>query len=166
MIGPMPSYLFYYFFSWVFTTSILRYKSALNPYPSVRGLLLRRSGVKIGRDVEINSGNLIFGRGRKPPALTLGDRVALGPNISFITSSYPSDSLLGRNSQVQGMIKRFAPINIEDDAWIGAGVIILPGVTIGRCSIVGAGAVVTKDVAPYSVMAGVPARVIRTLTPE
>lgn len=54
-----------------------------------------------------------------------------------------------------------APIVIEDDVWIGFGAIILPGVTIGKGSIVGAGAVVTKSIEPYSVVGGVPARLIR-----
>jgi maltose O-acetyltransferase len=53
------------------------------------------------------------------------------------------------------------PVIIEDDVWIGARVIILPGVKIGKGSIVGAGAVVTKDVEPYSIVAGVPAKLIR-----
>jgi maltose O-acetyltransferase len=54
-----------------------------------------------------------------------------------------------------------APIKIEDDVWVGFQAIILPGVTIGRGSIVGAGAVVTKDVPPYTVVVGVPARPLR-----
>ncbi len=55
-----------------------------------------------------------------------------------------------------------APIVIEDDVWIGFRAVVLAGVTIGRGSIVGSGAVVTKDVAPYSVVGGVPARVIKS----
>ena len=55
---------------------------------------------------------------------------------------------------------------IKDDVWIGAGVIILSGVTIGECSVIGAGAVVTKDVEPYTVVAGVPARKIRDINIE
>ncbi|MCA9936785.1 MAG: hypothetical protein KC415_22775 [Anaerolineales bacterium] len=54
-----------------------------------------------------------------------------------------------------------APIVIEDDVWIGFQAVILPGVTVGKGSIIGAGAVVTKDVPPYSIMGGVPARLIR-----
>ena len=59
----------------------------------------------------------------------------------------------------QGMIG--LGIKIEDDVWIGAGAIILDGVTIGRGSVIGAGAVVTKNIPPYSVAVGVPARVIK-----
>jgi len=55
------------------------------------------------------------------------------------------------------------PVVIEDDVWIGANAVVLPGVTIGARSVVGAGAVVVKDVAPKTIVAGVPARVIRDL---
>lgn len=54
-------------------------------------------------------------------------------------------------------------MKIKDDVWIGAGVIILSGITIGECSVIGAGAVVTQDVEPYTVVAGVPARKIKDI---
>lgn len=57
-------------------------------------------------------------------------------------------------------------VKIKDDVWVGAGVIILSGVTIGECSVIGAGAVVTKDVEPYTIVAGVPARKIRDINIE
>jgi acetyltransferase-like isoleucine patch superfamily enzyme len=57
------------------------------------------------------------------------------------------------------------PVTIEDGAYIGAGAIILKGVTVGRCAVVAAGAVVREDVAPYTVVGGVPASVIKTLDP-
>lgn len=56
-------------------------------------------------------------------------------------------------------------IAIQNDAWIGAGTIILPGVTVGECSVVGAGSVVTKDVPPYTVVAGNPAKFLRRVEP-
>jgi len=91
--------------------------------------------------------------------LRIGDRVAVGPNVSFICSSTPEQS--------QKMHKlypgKLAPICIDDDVWIGAGAIVLPGVRVHQCSVVGAGAVVTHDVPPYTVVAGVPAKPIRTL---
>lgn len=60
----------------------------------------------------------------------------------------------------------WAGVKIKDDVWIGAGAIILSGVTIGECSVIGAGAVVTKNVEPYTVVAGVPARTIRDIEIE
>jgi acetyltransferase-like isoleucine patch superfamily enzyme len=57
------------------------------------------------------------------------------------------------------------PVIIEDDVWLGEGVAVMPNVRIGRCSIIGANSVVTRDIPPYSVAAGAPARVIRTLQP-
>ena len=61
---------------------------------------------------------------------------------------------------------RMGGVKIKDDVWIGAGAIILSGVTIGECSVIGAGAVVTKDVEPYTVVAGVPARKIKDIKIE
>ena len=161
-----PSYLCHCLFWWIHSAKVLRCKAAACPYPSVRALLLRRSGVRIGRNVEINFGDLVLGRGRTPPPLVLGDRVALGPYVTFLTSSYPNDSVLCEHPEVKDQLKRFRPIEVEDDAWIGAGAIILPGMRIGRCAIVGAGAVVNRDVPPFAVVAGVPARLLRMLSHE
>ncbi|MDQ6795887.1 MAG: hypothetical protein M3067_13940 [Chloroflexota bacterium] len=61
---------------------------------------------------------------------------------------------------------RGEPVAIEDDVWIGANVVVLKGVTIGRAAVIGAGSVVTQDVPPYVVVAGNPARVIRDLSAE
>lgn len=90
----------------------------------------------------------------------LGERVAIAPGVIFIGTSSPCNDTLFR---IDGFVDRFvrsAPIKVKDDAWIGAGVIILPGVTIGRAALVGAGAVVTRDVPDYAVVAGVPSRII------
>ncbi|MCK7499235.1 MAG: hypothetical protein MZW92_58750 [Comamonadaceae bacterium] len=58
------------------------------------------------------------------------------------------------------------PVIIEDEVWLGQGVVVLPNVRIGRSSIIGANAVVTHDIPPYSVAAGAPAKVIRTIDPS
>lgn len=155
--------MFHYCFSPLYSTATLRAKAACTPYAMARHLLLARSGVRIGRNVRINVGTVVSGSCRVPVCLTLGDRVAIGPNTVFITSSTPNDSVLHRHPEVQRMIKRLGPIDVENDAWIGACVTVLPGVTIGRGAIVGAGAVVTRDVAPWTVVAGVPAHPIRSL---
>ncbi|KAJ3562129.1 hypothetical protein NPX13_g8678 [Xylaria arbuscula] len=88
----------------------------------------------------------------------IGDRVQMGPNVHIYTAGHET-SVLSRIKFVE-----FGhPIRIEDDCWIGGGVIILPGVTIGRGSTVGAGAVVTKSLPPYSIALGSPAKVVKTI---
>lgn len=90
--------------------------------------------------------------------VTIGDNVLLGPNVLLIAAGH-SLSVANRNKGVEA-----APVVIEDDVWLGAGVTVVPGVRVGKGSVVGAGAVVTKDVPPYSLAVGAPARVIRKVT--
>lgn len=92
--------------------------------------------------------------------LILKDRVARSPNVQFLTSMHPEKSRLSKT------YSSIDPITVEDDTWIGAGATILAGVTVGECSIVGASAVVTKDVPPYTVVGGVPAEKIKNIKGE
>ncbi len=163
MLCQAPAYLFYCLAWWIYPQRTLRHKAAATPHDRVRQLLLRRSGVVIGRQVAISFGDLLLGRVGKSPAITLGDRVAIGPCVVILSASVPDNSVLVKHPEVQSMIHGHSAVVVQEDAWIGAGAIILPGITIGRGAIVGAGAVVTKDVAPYTVVAGVPARVLRSL---
>jgi galactoside O-acetyltransferase len=88
--------------------------------------------------------------------ITIGSRVLIAAHATLTTRGHPIDPpRYGRT--VDG------PVVLEDDVWVGAAAVILPGVTVGQGSIVGAGAVVTRDVPPFSVVAGVPARVIREI---
>lgn len=89
--------------------------------------------------------------------LLLGNRVAISPNVSFLCSMHPEKSKL---SKIYGKTEA---IIVEDDVWIGAGAIVLAGIKIQKCSIVGAGAVVTKDVPPFTVVGGSPAKLIKKL---
>lgn len=88
----------------------------------------------------------------------IGEDCQIGPNVQLLTPTHPLDPDQ-RRSRWEGA----EPITLEDNVWLGGGVIVLPGVTIGRDAVVGAGAVVTKDVPPRTVVVGNPARVIRTL---
>lgn len=81
----------------------------------------------------------------------------IGPNVSIITSGHPLEPSRRRDGVTA------APIVIERNVWIAAGATIIGGVTVGENSVVAAGAVVTKDVPPNSLVAGVPAKVIRML---
>lgn len=91
--------------------------------------------------------------------VTIGDNVFIGPNVSIYTACHPIEPDK-RNSGVEWA----EPVRIGNSVWIGGNVTILPGVTIGDCSVVGAGSVVTKDVAPYTVVAGNPAKFIKNVT--
>lgn len=83
----------------------------------------------------------------------------MGPQITIITENHRFDGLEVPMA-LQGQAES-KPVVIEDDVWVGARAIILPGVTIGAHSIVGAGSVVTKDVPPWTVVGGNPARIIK-----
>ena len=93
--------------------------------------------------------------------LTIGNRVSFGPNVTLVVASQPNNSRL---KPVLSYPKR--SIIIHEDAWIGAGAIIMPNVEIGTCSVVGSGSVVTHDVAPYTIVAGNPAKLIKTIDKE
>lgn len=91
--------------------------------------------------------------------IRFGSNCLVGPRCVFRTANHKfNDAQL--NIIEQG--HEFSNINIGDDVWFGAGVIVLPGVTIGSHSVLGAGSVVTRDIPAYSVAVGVPARVIRS----
>ena len=90
--------------------------------------------------------------------LLIGRNVGIGPGVKIITSVHEEE---GRNQPILHSRLAFAPVTIEDEYDMWVGVIILPGITIAQSTQVGAGAVVDKDLPPYAVAAGVPARVIR-----
>lgn len=127
---------------------------------SVRIYFLRKAGIRIGNEVIINEGfNLACDIGYESN-LIIEDRVALAPDVTVVVTSHPNNSRLRVLKDKYPSFEIFSKVCIMHDAWIGAGAIILPGVTVNEYSIVGAGAVVTKDVPPFTVFAGVPAREI------
>jgi maltose O-acetyltransferase len=90
--------------------------------------------------------------------ITIGDDVQMGPNVQLLTPTHPVEPEPRREKW-----EAARPISIADNVWIGGGVIVLAGVTIGENTVVGAGAVVTRDLPANVVAVGNPARVIRTL---
>lgn len=88
------------------------------------------------------------------------DDVSIGPKVMLIARTHSTDQI-----ETHGKVTTSIPgkIIIKKGAWIGTGAIILPNIIIGECAVIGAGAVVTKDVPPYSVVVGVPARVIKKI---
>lgn len=88
--------------------------------------------------------------------IRIGEDCQIGPGVQLLTPTHPVEPG-PRRDKVEGS----APIALEDNVWLGGGVIVTPGVTIGENTVVGAGAVVTKDLPPNVVAVGNPARVIR-----
>lgn len=94
--------------------------------------------------------------------LTIGKKVIFGPHPTIITGDHRID-VIGKYimDSTEKLPENDAPVVIEDDVWTGANVTILKGVTIGRGSVIAAGAVVTKSFPPYSIIGGVPAKLLK-----
>ena len=101
--------------------------------------------VKIGNSTTIKSGSYLW------DGASIGNNVFIGPNVTFINDKYPKS---------KKKPKFFLKTTIEDDASVGAASILMPGITVGRGSIIGAGSLVTKSVPSYTVVAGSPAKII------
>ena len=93
--------------------------------------------------------------------IVIGNNVMFGPNCCIDGAGHPTDTVR-RN---EGFEYAY-PITIENDVWLGSGVHIMPGITIGRGCVIGAGSIVTKDIPPYSLAVGNPCHVIREITDE
>ena len=93
--------------------------------------------------------------------IKIGNNVMVGPRVSFYTAGHPIDPQIRIEELEFGL-----PITVEDNVWIGGNATILPGVTIGKNSIIAAGAVVTKDVAANTIVGGNPAQLIRAINEE
>jgi maltose O-acetyltransferase len=91
-------------------------------------------------------------------SIEIGDDVQIGPNVQLLTPTHPLEPDARRAKW-----EAAEPIAIEGNVWLGGGVIVLPGVTIGENTVVGAGSIVTKDLPPNVVAAGNPARLVRSI---
>jgi maltose O-acetyltransferase len=110
--------------------------------------------IQLGRNAFINF-NCVF---LDCAPIEIGDNLQMGPAVQLYTAAHPLEADVRRSG-----LEYARPIRIGHDVWIGGGAIILPGVTIGDCSVIGAGSLVTRDVPAAKVVAGNPARMIRTL---
>lgn len=110
--------------------------------------------IRLAESVFINSGCTFLDSG----SIEIGKHTLIGPSVQIYTPEHPMDYLERRRT-----IERALPVRIGADCWIGGGVVICPGVTVGDRTIIGAGSVVTKDIPADSLAVGNPARVVRTL---
>jgi maltose O-acetyltransferase len=138
-------------------------------FRSVRRQLIRRSLKSCGEGTQILENVVIYHLDRcdigsrtlvvgmtviyAEGGVSIGSDVLIAAHCTITSVTHPTDPDERRTGR-----REFAPVRIEDGAWLGAGAIVLPGVTVGRDAIVGAGAVVTRDVPPGATVVGVPAR--------
>lgn len=108
--------------------------------------------ITIGRNVFINSGCHFQDQG----GITIGDGSLIGHNVVLATINH--DLLPSQNRK-----NHYLPVTIESNVWIGSNAVVLPGVTIGEWAVIAAGSVVTKNVMPYTVVGGTPARIIKQI---
>lgn len=126
-------------------------KSVVESYSCINNAV---GDVIIGDHTRIGLHNTIIG------PVTIGSHVNLAQGIT-VTALNHNFSDTSKRIDEQGVSTQ--PVTIEDDVWIGANAVVLPGVTIGQHAVVAAGAVVTKDVPPYSIVGGVPAKILKTI---
>lgn len=110
------------------------------------------ANIHFGKDIYISNGVMFTDLG----GIYLEDQVLIGPRANIISVDHPTDPKKRRGLEL-------GPVHIQRNAWIGTNATILPGVTIGKNAIVGAGSVVTKDVPANTVVAGVPAKLIKRI---
>lgn len=115
-------------------------------------------GIRVGDRSAIGAGSFLGGQG----GINIGDDVILGPGVRIFSENHRYEHV-DRDIRTQGQARAAAAI--DNDCWIGAGATILAGVTIGTGTVVAAGAVVTKSILPFSLVAGVPARVLKSRQP-
>jgi maltose O-acetyltransferase len=109
--------------------------------------------IRIGRNGFVNYNCVLL----DCAPITLGDHVQIATGVQLLTATHPLDAALRRGPEYA------LPITIGDDVWIGGGAILLPGVTVGNETVIGAGSVVTRDLPPRVVAAGNPCRVLRAI---
>ena len=124
------------------------------PLPGLRTALLRASGVRVGDGAFINQG--VWFIDELDGAIRVGARVSIAPGVCLVAASDPNDSRLRELYDCE----RRKPVVLDDDCWLGANAVVLPGVRVGQRAVVGSGAVVTRDVPDDTVVVGVPAKPI------
>lgn len=130
----------------------------------IRKIYWAKLGISMGENTYSNLGLKVVGMDDNRTSVFIGNNVSIAPNVTFITNSTANNGVeINKLDYVKNKLTVKSEITVEDEAWIGANATILPGVSIGKCSVIGAGAVVTVNVEPYCIYAGVPAKKIRSL---
>lgn len=129
----------------------------------IRKMYWEKLGIVMGTNTYANLG-LKLSSNDYSIKVRIGDNVSIAPNVTFVVDASANNGVeINKLKYVYEKLTVSKEILVEDEAWICANVTILPGVKIGRCSVIGAGSVVTGDVEPYSVYVGIPAKKIRDL---
>ena len=165
------AYIFYVIFAKHLPISDMRFFGGISK--KIRGACGKRLFLKMGKNVNIERG-VFFGFGCEieigdnsgigrdcqiPQNVKIGKNVLMAPEVVIIAENHRFDRTdVPIRTQ---STKRSPAVRISDDVWIGLRAVILPGVQVGRGAVIGAGAIVTKDVLPYSVVAGNPAKIIK-----
>ncbi|GAB1858090.1 hypothetical protein MHTCC0001_29270 [Flavobacteriaceae bacterium MHTCC 0001] len=128
---------------------IMRFSIGVNSSFLMRCVFDCTEDLSIGKNSVVNARCRIDNRG----GISIGENVSISSDVTILTADHDMDSpdFAGRNRSV----------NIEDYVWVGTAAMIMPGVSIGKGAVVAAGAIVTKDVEPYHVVAGIPAKFIK-----
>lgn len=113
--------------------------------------------IELGSDIALGPGDYLWAS--ENARISVGTRALFGPNVTIITANHGFDA---REEFVQLQPQHERDVRVGDDVWIGANAVILPGVTIGNGAVIAAGAVVNRDVEPFAIVGGVPARVLGT----
>ncbi len=133
---------------------IMLHKIGINVHIDFKTYFRFPSQISIGSNVSINRGCSFYpGYKIKEATITIGDNVAVGPEVAFFAAGHDINDIKLKDTG--------APIIVENNAWIGGRSVILQGVTIGKGAIVAAGSVVTKNVDPYTLVGGTPAKFIK-----
>lgn len=138
---------------------ILRWLGSNHPDNKTRKIFFKKTNVTIGNDTVINQNFIVSDNYEH--LLKIGDRVAISPNVTVICASAPNNSDIQHIEYVKNKLIVDKEVIIEDDVWIGANSVILPGVIIRKGSVIGAGSVVSKSTEAYSTNAGVPCKQIK-----
>ncbi len=164
LYGELELYLFWFvksipgipgFLLRTLVAKLLFKQTAGMTYIQPNVVFVHTNRLRVGKSFCVNSGTYINAIG----GIRVGDHVLLGPNVTVSSGMHPIE---GRFPSISSRPSIPKPIVIENDVWIGANAVIMPGVTLAEGTVVGANSVVTKDTEPYSVVVGSPARKIRT----